>query len=82
MRYYKKKAIHKQNEFVITHPNAYHEGVNGGLNFAEAINFLNASYYKIAENGEIPHQPCTGKETIDEQINHLLDVIKLNLNIE
>ena len=33
------KALHKQNEFIISRASAYHSGFNFGFNIAEAVNF-------------------------------------------
>ncbi|KAI8899506.1 JmjC domain, hydroxylase-domain-containing protein [Globomyces pollinis-pini] len=59
------KVIHHENEFIITFPEAYHQGFNFGINVAESVNFgtdswakqgKKASYCQCSPNNISPSQ--------------------------
>lgn len=43
-------TIQEKNEFIVTFPQAYHQGFNYGLNCAESVNFALKPWIKFGES--------------------------------
>ena len=69
------KALHKQNEFIISRASAYHSGFNFGFNIAEAVNFALKDWLKICE--KVNYCKC-----VNYSVNFNLNKFFRNLGIE